>query len=310
MNKNLKPVVAVAGISLALSISFTAFVGCNKQPGGDESSDDSSSLPSIYDSTGDSADSTSESTPTESSSEPETQPTFTDVNETVYVTGDTVYIRNAPKVSDTTVAGYGFFGDSYKRVKYSEDWSVILIDGEEYYISSYYVSKTDPSAASANLTFTAIDKTVTITTSYANLRVSPSTGATIKYTLEKGTQLVAIGISSDNNWYKINYTETSGAETVVYIHTSVVASPQDTDDGFTAIDKTVYISVEKLNLRSAPSTVNSEILAVLTKGTSVTVIGTNSNNSWYKVTYTSVSGTTTTGYISADSNFVSETAPQ
>ena len=290
MKKNLKPVLAVMGASLAFSIIFTGLVSCDNTSSGD---DESTTLPSINDSVdpdGTTAD------PSASSDDVTTEDpnVYTEVDETVYVSVAQVNIRSAAKVSANNVIGTGFFGNSFKRVKYSTNWSVILYDGEEAYISSDCLSLSDPSKI--NVEFTAVDKTVYVTTDKLNLRLTPSNEGTIQAIASKDQALVAIGISTDNKWYKINYNETT-----VYASADCLTDKIAGSD-FTAVDKKVQISVDSLNVRKAPST-DGEIVGAFAKNAIVTVVGVSPDGNWYKVKYTPNGGTEGEYYMSAGSNY-------
>ena len=300
MNKNLKPVIAVASASLAFSLAFTALVGCNKTPAG---GDETTTLPSIYDnSTDDPAGSTADPAGTTEGGDVTTTPppTFTEVNETVYVTVEMVNIRSEAKVTATNVVGTGFLGNSFTRVKYSESWSVILYDGEEAYISSDCLSTTDPTKS--DVEFDPIDKTVYVTTSKLNLRLSPKDDGIIHALAEKDQALVAIGISKDGKWYKITYGEKTVYASADCLDDKLVGSD------FTAVEKKVQITVDSLNIRKIPSSDNeiSEIVGAVGKNTIVNVIGVSPDGNWYKVKYTPNGGTEGEYYMSAGQNYSKE----
>lgn len=290
MNKNLKPVIAVAGASLAFSIIFTGLVSCDNTSSGD---DESTTLPSIHNTSepdGTTAD-PSNSTDDVTTEDPNA---YTEVNETVYVTVAQVNIRSEAKVTATNVVGTGFYGNSFTRVKYSDNWSVVLYDGEEAYISSDCLSTTDPTKVT--LEFDPIDRTVYVTTEKLNLREQPNSDGIIHAIATKDQALVAIGISKDSKWYKINYNET-----IVY------ASADCLDDrlvgsDFTAVDKKVQITVDTLNVRKAPSTAG-EVVGVVVKNAVVTVVGVSPDGNWYKIKYTPAGGSEDEYYMSAGSNY-------
>ncbi len=292
MNKNLKPVIAVASASLAFSIAFTALVGCDKTPAG---GDETTTLPSIYDGTTADPDGTTADPSASSDDVTTADPNlYTEVDETVYVTVEQVNIRSEARITATNVVGTGFYGNSFKRIKVSDNWSIILYDGEEAYISSDCLSTTDPTKTTVE--FDAVDKTVYVTTDKLNLRLAPSAEGTIHAIATKDQALVAIGISKDGGWYKITYNET-----VVY------ASADCLDDrlvgsDFTAVDKKVQISVDTLNVRKAPST-DGEVAGVVVKNAIVTVVGVSPDGNWFKIKYTPAGGSEGEYYMSAGSNY-------
>lgn len=297
MNKNLKPVIAVAGLSLAFSVAFTGLVSCDKGGSGD---DETTTNPSIYDTT---ADPAGTSDPTASSSGETTAGSleFTEVNETVYVTVDQVTLRTEPKKSDSTYAGTRYFGNSLTRVKYNENWSVVLIGEEELYISSDCLSTTDPTKLTVE--FNAIDKTVYV--SYCdtlNLRILPDADSTIHASVPTSTALVAIGISTDNQWYKINYNNT-----IVYAKASFLIDHLLGSD-FTEISKTVRVVGSQLSVRNYPTDEEGAYVAVayVTTGTELKVIGVSPDGNWYKIKFTPAGGTEGTYYIKTGSTRVED----
>lgn len=73
----------------------------------------------------------------------ETAPAFQAVEETVYVTGSQVNIRAEYSTDSAVVAKVGK-GTELKRIGYSDTWSKVLYQDREYYISSQYISTTQP----------------------------------------------------------------------------------------------------------------------------------------------------------------------
>lgn len=73
----------------------------------------------------------------------ETIPSFQDVEETVYVTGTQVNLRAAAGTGAEVVAVLNT-GDILKRTGYSDTWSRVIYGEKESYISSQFVSTTQP----------------------------------------------------------------------------------------------------------------------------------------------------------------------
>lgn len=65
---------------------------------------------------------------------------FEACSETVYVTGDKVRYRTSPEIRDNNIAGEFPKGMKLTRVGKSGEWSAVLIDGTERYMSSQYLS--------------------------------------------------------------------------------------------------------------------------------------------------------------------------
>ena len=200
-------------------------------------------------------------------------------------------------------------GDSFRRVKYNQKWSAVIFDGKEYYISSDCLSTQNPETLPT--TFNPVDYVVYVTVAQCNLRDYPSTEegmSNIVYIAMNAEELVAIGLSADGKWYKVLYTEKeSNKEVTCYVSASVV-SKSKVDEGFTDVTKTVYVTAEQLNIRTAPTADDaSTIIAAAVKGTALQVVGVNAAGTWYKIRYT-VDGTEGFYYISA--KYTSETAPK
>ena len=244
MNKNLKPVIATLGVSLAFSVAFTGLVSCNKGGGGD---DETTTNPSIYDiTTGDPAgtsDPADVTTAPDDDVTTEAPDTYTEDAEkkTVYITVENVFLRSAPVIAENTIVGYGKMGESYTRVKYSDKWCVVLLEGEEVYVSASCVSTEKPGVV--DLKFNAVDKTVYVTgAEELNLRNLPTVdGSVVIAVAVKDQALVAIGLSEDGNWYKINYKSPEGVESVVYASASYLTDAIIGSD-FTAVNKKVRIT--------------------------------------------------------------------
>ena len=80
------------------------------------------------------------------------------------------------------------------------------------------------------------------------------------------------------------------------------------DAGFTDVTKTVYVTAEQLNIRTAPTADDaSTIIAAAVKGTALQVVGVNAAGTWYKIRYT-VDGVEGFYYVSV--KYTSETAPK
>ena len=307
MKKELKPVVAVAGVSLAVSIAFTGLVGCNNNT--NNPSDSSSELPSIYDTTGNGTTEvggTTDAGGTTGAGTTEAPPVYTDVVETVYVTVASVNLREGPGTSYAS-QGIAVEGQSFTRIKYSETWSVVKdSEGNEYYISSDCLSTQSPS--STEIEFNPIDKTVYVTVDTANVRSKPSLDAEVKYVAVKDQELTAIGISTDGKWYKINYLDTTkNEEHVLYISASVVTA-EKAGANFTKVDKYISVIVDQVSIRTYPSTEAdvSSVIAVATKNQVLTVIGVSPDGKWYMVKYTPTNGVEGDYFVTAGSNYVKD----
>lgn len=78
----------------------------------------------------------------------ETTPAYTAVDETVYVTGDHVNVRASSDTQSEVVANVSR-GTSVKRIGYNDEWSKVLYEGKECYISSRFLSLEEPETRAA-----------------------------------------------------------------------------------------------------------------------------------------------------------------
>ncbi|MBQ8140373.1 MAG: hypothetical protein IJ038_01615 [Clostridia bacterium] len=151
--------------------------------------------------------------------------TWTDVNETVYVSVARLSVRTDTLVSEETYKGTITFGQSYKRIKYNAQWSLIEYDGGEYYVSSKYVTTDDGS-----VTFTNVDnKTVYVCAEKAlNLREWTDASAdadNIEVLVKRGVALTQTGVSKNGKWVRVSYESKT-----LYCSANYVSETAPTDD--------------------------------------------------------------------------------
>ena len=148
---------------------------------------------------------------------------FTEVNEKVYVQNCVqANLRSTPSAaSNSNIKAAVEFGSSYTRVKYNELWSGIEVDGEIFYINTYFLT-TKPD----EVVFTEMTKTLYVTNIDPNngelgnlkLRTFTSTNLDLDFyssqddnvgaIAKHGAKLDVTGISSDGHWYRVNFTST------------------------------------------------------------------------------------------------------
>lgn len=61
-------------------------------------------------------------------------------DDTVYVTADVLRCRTTPAIADNNIAGMVKRGTSLKRVAKDSKWSVVIVDGQERYVASEFLS--------------------------------------------------------------------------------------------------------------------------------------------------------------------------
>ncbi len=151
---------------------------------------------------------------------------FTEVNQTVYVQNCTkVNLRTSPSaLTNDNIAGALKFADgkSYTRTGYNEKWSRLEIDGEEFYVNTYFLTD-----KAAEVVFTEMSKTVYVNnidedgeTHGLYLRSFTSTNPDPEFypnnniagVAGHGAALIVTGISKNEKWYRVNYTDPEGNE--------------------------------------------------------------------------------------------------
>ena len=89
---------------------------------------------------------------------------FEDVDETVYVTADTLTLRTSTKFDSTdNIKAYAKNGTAVKRTGYHKDWSRIEWEGEVVYCATKYLSTVNPNPE-ITITFTEVDETIYVDT--------------------------------------------------------------------------------------------------------------------------------------------------
>ena len=161
----------------------------------------------------------------------------------IYVVVDGVSVRsdtNSSKDdSNTTWRATANFGESYKRIRYNEYWTQIDYKGNQYYISSTYVT-TD----NGKVTFTNDEAETTVYVIAASLTLRSSTytgeGADNAVTyVSKGVSLTRIATSANGTWIKVRVTYTPVGETAavtkeLYCKAEFVSATKDAPAATTA----------------------------------------------------------------------------
>ena len=138
----------------------------------------------------------------------------------------------------------------------------------------------------AGHTFTAKNDKVTAK-DIVNLRSLPTTDSDKVGTLKSGDFLTRTAVSN-KGWSRLTYNGQDVYAVTSYLSNEVVKQeePEQTitvSDGFSAVDEQVTAK-DETNLRTAPSTTDSEIVYKLKNGEYVRRIGVH-NNGWSKLEY-------------------------
>ena len=128
----------------------------------------------------------------------------------VYVRIDELNVRSDTITSDDTYVGVAKFGESYTRVKYNSQWTMISYKGTNRYVATAYITTDNGSVLFDKVE----DKTVYINVETTlNLRTSTFVTnpdgtkyeANIYAPVKRGVQVVQTGISKNGNWARVTY---------------------------------------------------------------------------------------------------------
>ena len=239
--------------------------------------------------------------------------------------GSSLNMRSSASTSASVVSKLAR-GTKVTVTSEANGWAKITAGGKTGYVSTSYLSSSNPDSQSSNNgnsgntdtgKETAVTKYVNVDkNSTLNMRSSASTSASVVSKLARGTKVTVT--SEAKGWAKI----TAGGKTG-YVSTSYLSSSNPNsqssnngNSGNTDTDKetavTKYVNVDKnstLNMRSSASTSGS-VVSKLARGTAVTVIS--EANGWAKVTAGGKTGYVSSSYLSAsklDDSTGSESKP-
>ncbi len=239
----------------------------------------------------------------------------------VNISSGSLNLRQSASTNSTIVAVL-LKGTPVTVYSESNGWAKVTANGQEGYVSSIYLSSTNPNSISSAAT-THTTKYVSVSSGSLNLRVSTSTSSAVVTKLAKGTEVKVY--SENNGWAKVNangkdgYVNTSylsvsnpneSSNTNANTNTSTSTSINTSSSSHSAATmKYVNVSSGSLNLR-AGATTESAIIAKLSKGTTVQVYS--ESGGWAKVNVNGKDGYVNSSYLlSSNSNgsLVSNTSP-
>ncbi len=175
-------------------------------------------------------------------------------------------------------------------------WSKLSYNGKTVYAISSYLTTDLSTETNAPETetipkddFNAVNDKVTAKIE-VNLRKSPDTKSEVVALLKNGVFVERTGIS-DKGWSRLVYNGEIVYAVTSYLTTEISSNAGDTTtaetkpifDGFKAVDEKVTAK-NATNLRTAPSTTNSEVVYTLKNGETVQRIGVHTNG-WSKLLY-------------------------
>ena len=224
--------------------------------------------------------------------------------ETVYVTTNDLNLRTQPSKNGAVVARLAF-GTKLERVgKNAAGWSKVLVNGNEYYVSSDYLTTEDVTGASFALLESPENKTVTADT--LKIRTSPwmdDLDENVVGYLRKGDTVKCVAKSPDGYWYRIELTEGKfyyvGALYLSgYVPGTVIPGTPDNPDNedeptrpavtFTTLTEPLLMyAINKtggVRVYGEPDNLTATV-KTLTVGSAVRCVAVSTDGSWYKVTF-------------------------
>lgn len=164
-----------------------------------------------------------------------------------------------------------------------------------------------------SFTFTECAETPVYTIKAVNLREEPSLKDDVnKVSVVADTELVKIAESNETatnkdgeyRWFKVKYDDKEWY--VVSIYLTTLSNP---DDGFTEVEKTLYLAADSLSVRQYPTTENPAV-GYLYKGDTIKVIMENAEEGWYKIEFEGKWTPKGEYYIVSTAKYFSETPVQ
>ena len=231
---------------------------------------------------------------------------FVQINpsEFVYVTTEALNLRTEPSMNGQVVTKLSF-GTKLERIAKNEaGWSVVIYEGNQYYLSSDYVTTEDITGSS----FVALEEAVTktVTADVLKKRTSPwmdPTDENVAAYLNKGATVKCVAISPDGYWYRIQDTDGQyyyvGAKYLSGYNGSVTPpvgggdnnndQPSKPDVVFTTlVEPQILFAVNKtggVRVYASPDSLTATV-TTLTVGTSVKCVAISTDGEWYKVILT------------------------
>lgn len=236
-------------------------------------------------------------------------PAVTEVNDTVYTTA-AVNVRDYPSTDTGAIINTLSSGKAVARTgKTANGWSRVEINGTVGYISDTYLSATKPDASdSSNNDDTSSASTAYITSNGVNLRSEPS--GTVLSTLVQDQKVELTGKTS-GNWTQVKVNGLTGYVYNTYLSSTkggsadtsnddTTTSRDDSDVKVTKVNETVYATAG-VNVRDYPSSSDSNVITVLSKGQSVKRTGKTANG-WSRIEVGGITGYVYSDYLSTSKN--------
>jgi len=194
-------------------------------------------------------------------------------------------------------------GTKVEVLSESNGWAKITANSKSGYVSTQYLSSSNPTAATEKETDSVTVKYVNVSKdSQLNLRKSASTTGSVLAKLTRGTKVEVY--SESNGWSKVKANGKTGFVSSKYITKTKIstddngaASNNESSSQTSTITKYVNVSdSSSLNMRKSPST-SGAIIKKLARNTKVSVLS--QVNGWSKIKVGTQTGYVSSGYLSA-----------
>ncbi|MEW5593750.1 SH3 domain-containing protein [Peribacillus frigoritolerans] len=215
----------------------------------------------------------------------------------VNVSSGTLNMRKSGSESASIV---GKLSKGTKVTVYSESkgWAKIKANGQDGYVSTYYLSTAKPETESKpSIPEKTTTKYVNVSSGSLNMRNKPSDSASVIVKLARGVEVEVI--SESNGWSKIKAYGGEGYVSTKYLSATKPGSVPGLNPDGEANTLVKYVNVSdgsSLNMRSAASA-SASIIAKLVNNTAVTVYS--ESNGWSRVTANGKTGYVSTQYLTA-----------
>lgn len=129
----------------------------------------------------------------------------------IYVMVQSLRVRSEPDTKLDYALYEAKFNESYKRIKYNDEWTLIDYKGKEMYVATKYITTDKGYTAFTN---DETETTVYVSSYSLNLRSSTCTidDTNVKTNKNKGDELVRIATSENGKWIKVRCTYTPAGE--------------------------------------------------------------------------------------------------
>lgn len=132
---------------------------------------------------------------------------------TVYVRAAALWLRSDTNTSEATRVTSAEFGQSFKRVKYNDAWTLVQVDQDQYYVKTSYIT-TDPGSVifkddEAKTTVYVTQEKLFLRTSTLYKLGTEKYDGNIGATVKKGDALTRVATSQNGMWIRVEYTYTT-----------------------------------------------------------------------------------------------------